>query len=45
MSKNATKMNGISPTNVKIFGKIDWALSVRSKKYEKHVAHNIPGGA
>lgn len=39
-----TNMNGIKPMNVKIFGNILCAESVRSKKYEKHVEHNIDEG-
>lgn len=44
ISRKITKMNGIKPTNVNIFGNILCAESVRSKKYEKHVEHNTAAG-
>lgn len=44
ISKNDTKINGISPMNVRILGRKLCAESVRSKKYDKHVEHRIAAG-
>lgn len=44
ISKNDTKINGISPMNVRILGRKLCAESVRSKKYDKHVEHSIAAG-
>lgn len=44
MSKNATSINGMSPTNVRIFGRKLRAESVLLKKYEKTVEQRIAEG-
>lgn len=44
ISKNDTKINGMSPMNVRMLGRKLCAESVRSKKYDKHVEQRIAAG-